>query len=430
MGRPNGPIAGLLLDRREPGAASPLPRPRRFSLRVEPGSRYPRRFASEDDWALRSIWLLLPLFAAWLLSAPARGDIGFPAAAAAARVAVPGQKLLAMRLRTRNGVWVYECDLVDTPPTAFTTATIDRDTGATLDIASIPVPPDEFQPTQQAVQRLNYATVDFAGAWQTANAFTGRIDTERVELLYEGGILAFRVSYFGINGFTEIDSITGGVIPGLVPGLGIEPTVTVAEMAGALAHSAWLAGPEWIPIEATALQRFDGVTVRVLLANRVSGNLMRPEIVQGFLIPSAVFAPLGVQEARADAVGSGSLVACRALDALAAVQAASPALGVNSVSLEPRQGGGHDWVVRIVDATETERDAHANASVPAAQKSIAFTAPVDIRPGDFTRDGVVDARDLAEILAFWGAFNPILDANNSGTVDAGDLATALSDWTP
>ena len=361
----------------------------------------------------------------------ARADIGFPAAAAASRAAVPGQKLLALRLRDRNGVWVYEGDLVDTPPTAFTTATIDRDTGALLDVASIPVPPDEFAATQQAVQRLNYAATDFAQAQSAANAAARRSDTERVELLYEGGILAYRVSYFDAPVLVEVDSITGGVIPALLPGLGVEPTVSVAEMAGAIAHAQWLTGGGWTVIEATALQRFDGITVRVLLVNRISGNMVRHEVVQGFLIPGAVFQPLGGQIARAAMVAPGSPVTCAPIAALAAVQSASPGPGINGISLEQVGSPGapaYAWVARLVDAAEIERDARVSATVSAPRKSPEFVGPVDFAAGDFTRDGVVDARDLAELLAYWGVFNPILDVNNTGIVDAGDLAVALSDW--
>ncbi len=361
----------------------------------------------------------------------ARADIGFPAAAAACRALAPGQKLMALRQRTRNGTWVYEGDLANVPPTDFTTATIDRDTGALLDLATAPMPPDERAATQQAIQRLNYATADFAQAQVAANLAAGRADTERIELLYEGGILAFRVSYFDAPVLIEIDSITGATIPPVVPGLGIEPTVSVAEMAGAIAHAQWVTGGGWTVIEATALQRFDGITVRVLLVNRVSGNMTRHEVVQGFLIPGAVFAPLGGQIARAAMVAPGSPVSCPPIAALAAVQSASAGLGVNGISLE--QGGtpgapSYAWVVRLVDAEGVERDARVDATLPAQGKSAEFTAPVDLVPGDFTRDGTVDARDLAELLAYWGAFNPILDVNNTGVVDAGDLAVALGDW--
>ena len=361
----------------------------------------------------------------------ARADIGFAAAATACRAQVPGQALTALRQRTRNGVWVYEGDFANNPPTVFTTATIDRDTGAFIDLATAPMPPDERAATQQTLQRLLYAGTDFAAAVATATAESGRTDTERVALLYEAGVLAFRVNYFDDPVVVSIDSITGGSIPAIIPGLGIEPTVTVAEMAGAIAHAQFVAGIDWRAIEATAIQRFDGVTVRVLLAHRVSGFLMQPEIVQGFFVPSPVFAPVGAQVVRAATVSASSPVVCVAIPALASVQAASPGLGANRLRLERIDGGGttgYRWIAGIVDAGETERDAWLDATVPAPKKSPAFTAPFDLTQGDVTRDGVVDARDLSEILSFWGAINPILDVDGSGSLGPGDLAVVLSEW--
>jgi hypothetical protein len=267
---------------------------------------------------LRAAILLLALVASDL----ARADIGFAAAASTCRALVPGQTLVALRQRTRNGVWVYEGDLANNPPTEFTTATIDRDTGVSLDIAVAPMPNAERVATQQTIQRLNYATIDFAQAWQRANAATGRTDTERIALLYEAGVLAFRASYFATAGFTQVDSITGTIVPLVIPGFGIEPTVSVAEMAGAIAHAQFVAGFGWVAIEATAVQRFDGVTIRVLLANRSSGLLMRPEIVQGFYLPSAAFTALGEQVARAAAVSTTSPVVCTALGALVSAHTA------------------------------------------------------------------------------------------------------------
>ncbi len=379
---------------------------------------------------------LIALVAALTLSLCAdrvMAAIGFPAAATACRAAVPGQKLLALRERTRNGVWVYEGDLVEVPPTRVTTATIERDTGALLDVASIVIPSDELPAIQQSVQRLNYATVDFAQAESVASVASLRTDTERIELLYEGGILAYRVSYFDDPVLIEVDSITGGVIPSPLPGLAIEPTVRVAEMAGAIAHAQWYTSAQWTPIEATATQRIDGVTVRVLFVNRVSGFMVRHEVVQGFLIPGSSFVPVGQQIARAAMVAIGSPVICPSISALAAVQTASPGLGVNSLSLELGGTAGaytYDWVTRFVDASETERDAHTDATQPVSKKGAPqFTAPIDLAAVDFTRDGVVDARDLTELLAYWGAFNALLDVNNTGFVDAGDLAMLLSEWT-
>jgi len=47
--------------------------------------------------------------------------------------------------------------------------------------------------------------------------------------------------------------------------------------------------------------------------------------------------------------------------------------------------------------------------------------------GDLNGDGVVDAADLATLLAQWGTAGPA-DLNSDGVVDAADLATLLANW--
>ncbi len=390
---------------------------------------------NKDDHALKCRWLLISLCA--LLPAldavrAAEADIGFVAAVSTCRQLVPNRTLTAIRQRQRNNVWVYEGDLVNTPPTEVTTATINRDTGATIDIATIALPPAEVAATAQALQRLRYATIDYAQALATANAFAAQSNAERMLLLYEAGVLAFRVSYFTGGTIVPVDSITGGVVPAFVPGLGIEPTVSAAEMAGAIAHAQWRAGTNWTAIEAWANERVDGTTVRVLLANRVTGELMNPEVVQGFYISAPAFAPIGSQVARAAAVAAGtSPVACPAIGALTDVQSRAPLLGVNRLALEVRtvkNSTTYTWVTGFVGADGIERDARANAAAPCNASAVAIVAPVDLIAGDLNRDGVVDARDLAELLASWGAINPLLDLDEGGSVDAADLAILLSNW--
>ena len=54
-------------------------------------------------------------------------------------------------------------------------------------------------------------------------------------------------------------------------------------------------------------------------------------------------------------------------------------------------------------------------------------------PGDVNESGMVNAVDLAAVLASWGTDGgkfPRADANRDGTVDALDLAQVLSDWGP
>ena len=51
--------------------------------------------------------------------------------------------------------------------------------------------------------------------------------------------------------------------------------------------------------------------------------------------------------------------------------------------------------------------------------------------GDVNRDGVVNATDLAALLAQWGALQPFAgdaDVNQNGFVDSADLAALLSGW--
>ena len=50
-------------------------------------------------------------------------------------------------------------------------------------------------------------------------------------------------------------------------------------------------------------------------------------------------------------------------------------------------------------------------------------------PADLNGDGVVDALDLADLLAAWGSTSGVADINQDGIVDALDLAEVLSGWT-
>jgi hypothetical protein len=51
-------------------------------------------------------------------------------------------------------------------------------------------------------------------------------------------------------------------------------------------------------------------------------------------------------------------------------------------------------------------------------------------PSDLTQDSIVDAADLAVLLALWGTESVLSvgDLNSSGSIDAADLAILLSDW--
>jgi hypothetical protein len=118
---------------------------------------------------------------------------------------------------------------------------------------------------------------------------------------------------------------------------------------------------------------------------------------------------------------------------LGVVQTVSPDLGVNRIALEVAIVGGatsYTWVTGFVDAAGVERDARTNAALSAQKTIPIIVAPVHIGPADLNADGVVDGRDLAELLAAWGSFNPLLDLDANGSVGGGDLAITLSSWGP
>ena len=48
--------------------------------------------------------------------------------------------------------------------------------------------------------------------------------------------------------------------------------------------------------------------------------------------------------------------------------------------------------------------------------------------GDFNRDGLVGAADLATILSSWGTADAAIDLDRSGRVDVGDLGRVLAAW--
>jgi len=52
-----------------------------------------------------------------------------------------------------------------------------------------------------------------------------------------------------------------------------------------------------------------------------------------------------------------------------------------------------------------------------------------VEPADLTGDGIVDAADLAALLAAWGSANSPADIDGDGMVGASDLAALLARWT-
>ena len=75
---------------------------------------------------------------------------------------------------------------------------------------------------------------------------------------------------------------------------------------------------------------------------------------------------------------------------------------------------------------------HTLAFHPCCFKKIQLTVPTDGgaggNPSDLNGDGVVNAQDLAVLLAAWGSNAPGADVNDDGIVDGKDLAILLGSW--
>ena len=75
---------------------------------------------------------------------------------------------------------------------------------------------------------------------------------------------------------------------------------------------------------------------------------------------------------------------------------------------------------------------HTLAFHPCCFKRIELTVPTDGgaggNPSDLNGDGVVNAQDLAVLLAAWGSNAPGADVNDDGIVDGRDLAILLGSW--
>lgn len=91
----------------------------------------------------------------------------------------------------------------------------------------------------------------------------------------------------------------------------------------------------------------------------------------------------------------------------------------------------HGWLLKGNEATQQSVkrfDSRESAASTRPQLTITFTPPPPPNPADLNGDGVVNAADLATLLANWGTPGPG-DLNGDGTVGPADLASLLAAWT-
>jgi hypothetical protein len=91
------------------------------------------------------------------------------------------------------------------------------------------------------------------------------------------------------------------------------------------------------------------------------------------------------------------------------------------------EAGSTNWTVALGFIND-QREVFTTASDPGADvNAIVVLTPINANPADFTGDGVVDAADLAALIAAWGSSGPA-DLDADGVVDAADLAALIAAW--
>jgi uncharacterized membrane protein YkoI len=382
---------------------------------------------------IRSSIALAALAASSLVATAASADIGFFAAVQLCRNAAPGKTLISIETRVRSGAWVYEGDLYSNPVAVKTTPRLNSNTGAILQIKNEAASAAEVAEVQAVLALLDTATIDFMDAVEIANNAAQQEATERAKLEIEHGILAFQVDYFD-GTQVDVDAVTGGVIPHHGEGDEIEPTLPATAVLPAITAAELNAGAGWWTIGLETEAEKGGGIVEVLMLNPKSGKLGLATVIGESVTSFVQFTPVGNQAARvARILPALSQIQLDAPGAVAAAEAAYPGAGINEVELAvetEKTGTTVTWKIALVTADLTELDYFVDATTPAGGNGFRFaTAPTNFVPGDFNRDGIVNAIDLAELLSAFGFVNPLLDLNGNGLADAADLATVLSNWT-
>ncbi len=370
------------------------------------------------------------------LTAAASADIGFPAAVDLCRSQVADATLFGVQLRERDAVLVYEGEMYDSMLASLFAPQFDAATGDFIALDDDAPAAEDLPILQEIMDRLGEVTVDFADALDAANAAAGRDDAERIIYAIEAGILAYQVDY--MDGMTKsyIDAATGGEIPHHENEDEAEDNVPATAVGSAIALAEATLGAGWMTIGVEVEAEGMGSIVQVLLLNLKSGMLAQADVAGKKVLSVVEFEPIGAQVDMVAEIqaASGSIVVDAAA-AVAAAEAEYPGAGVNEVELEAEQEAEKGdtttlaaWKIELTTVDLIELDFFVDATMPAGEGFRRAAAPVNGIDGDYNADGMVNAADIAELLAGWNAVNPPMDLDGSGRVDAGDLAILLANW--
>lgn len=366
------------------------------------------------------------------ISSLAGADIGFGAAIDGARAAAPAANLFSIQQRERNGAMVYEGELYNMELTSRFQPRLDIESGELIRLDVNAVGKQARMALQPIADRLGELQLDYMDAIMAANDASERSDVQQVSLDLEAGILAYQVEYF--DGATKIyiDGATGGVIPHHGADDDMDPTNPATSVLAALGLAADHKGEGWVAIGLENEAEKGGNIVEVLLVDLASGMLSMVRVGGDAVLSSDDFSASGSQVQRVNAIRDnwGSVMTDLA-GAVAATEAEYPGAGIAEAEFEvetEKTGTSLMWKLNIITADLIEIDFMVDASMPIGNGFRFATAPVEPLPGDFNRDGVVNALDLTDVFDAWGSVNPAMDVNGDALVGPHELTTVISNW--
>ena len=362
-----------------------------------------------------------------LASATASADVGFAAAAKAARGAAPLGTLFQVEQRVRNGVQVYDADLFQSPGTDWAVR-IRRDSGAVMGVEQSPTAAEDVALYEQILSMLPDATIDFGGATDRAVAAGPEgASVSKVSLDIELAMLAYQVSFAGSDARVYIDSVTGNVVPQHGADDDHETTVPGANFVSALDAAVAAAGVPALSAEAEAEDV--GAMLESLHWDAKAGELVLVTTRAGdsVVLGMVRWTPTADQAARlADEIAALGSATVSASAALASALEQHPTATLHGIEFDAEDAGS-SWLVQLITDQGFELDVVVSATNSAAFR---IQAAVNFSAADLDRDGRVSGTDLGILVGLWGAFDPIADLTGDNVITGADLGVLIGSWQP
>ena len=376
---------------------------------------------------MRSPTIILAISSLTLASATASADVGFAAAAKAARGAAPLGKLLQVEQRVRNGVQVYDADLFQSPGTDWSVR-VNRTSGAVMGVEQAATPAEDVALYEQILSMLPEATIDFGGAVERAIPHGPEgAAVSKVSLDIELAMLAYQVSFDGSDARVYVDSVTGNVVPHHGADDDQEVTVPGANFVSALDAAVAAAGAPALSAEAEAEDV--GAMLESLHWDAKAGELVLVTTRAGDSVVLGVvrWVPTADQAARlADEVAALGSASVSASAALASALEQHPTAALHGIEFEAEDAGS-SWLVQLITDQGFELDVVVSATNSAAFR---IQAAVNFHAADLDRDGRVSGTDLGILVGLWGAFDPTADLTGDNMITGADLGVLVGAWQP